>query len=418
MARVCYPRGAAVLLGGALACCALAGRGPVAAQAQADDWPQFRGPDGQGRSGAKGLPLTWGENDNVAWKAAVPGRGWSSPAVVGSQVWLTTAGDGGRVLKVLCLDRDTGKLLHDVTVRADNKPKGIHADNSFASPSPVVEGGRVYAHFGQYGTFCLSTAGKLLWRTSLRYRSAYGPSSSPVVCGGLLIVPCYGTNVRYLAALDKKTGKRRWKKSHSGSNAESTPLVVRVGAAGQVVTTTDNRVSAHDAATGRKVWWATPDWGHALVPRPVAGLGTIFVCGGYANPTLCAFRLGGKGDVTKTHLKWSTRKDVPRYPSPVLAGAELYLVSDGGVAQCLDARTGKRHWRHRLPGGYYASPLYADGRLFFTNKDGLTTVVAAGTRFRKLAANSVHGRTFASLAVAGKSIFLRSENHLYRIEKK
>jgi outer membrane protein assembly factor BamB len=232
-----------------------------------------------------------------------------------------------------------------------------------------------------------------------------------------LIVPCYGTDVRYLAALDKHTGKLLWKKSHEGRNSESTPLVVRHNGADQIVTTTDNRITAHDPEAGKEIWWVKTNWGYALVPRPVAGPGMIYLCGGYFTPTLYAVRLGGKGDVTSTHIAWSSRYGVPNNPSPILVGSELYQVNDIGVATCFDARTGKLLWTQRLGGNFYSSPLFADGRLYFTDTKGLTTVVAPGRKFSRLSANKLEGRTLASLAVAGRAIFLRSDTSLYRIEK-
>jgi outer membrane protein assembly factor BamB len=416
MPGICTPRWAR-LLGVALVFFALALVGAFPAAPAGDDWPQFRGPDGQGHASSKDLPITWSDTENVVWKKPIPGLGWSSPVIRDRQVWLTTALDNGRTLKALCLDRDSGKVLHDVTLLDNNTPTRLTPPNSHASPSPIIADGHVYAHFGQYGAFCLTTAGKLVWKTTLPHKSLYGPSSTPVVAGDLLIVPCYGTDVQYLAALDRKTGKLRWKKPHDGRNSESTPLVLRVAGANQVITTSDNRVTAHDAVSGKETWWAKTEWGYALVPRPVSGHGLVFVCGGYFNPTLYAIRPTGKGDVTSTHVAWSTRRNVPNNPSPLLAGSELYLVNDGGFVSCLDAKSGKLHWSKRLTGTFYASPLFAAGRLYFSNQQGETTVVAAGATFRKLAVNRVKGRTLASLAVSGRSLFLRTDTHLYRIEK-
>jgi outer membrane protein assembly factor BamB len=355
-------------------------------EAAGAEWPQFRGPDGQGHAEAADLPLTWSEKDNVAWKAAIPGLGWSSPVIAGKQIWLTTAVDGGRTLKALC-DRVSGKIVHDVTVFPNNTPINLTPPNSHASPTPIIEGDRVYVHFGQYGTACLTKAGKIVWKKNLRYQSLYGPSSSPVLCGDLLIVTCDGTDVRYLAALDKRTGAMRWKKHRDGRNSESTPLVIRVGGARQVVSTYDGRVTAYDGRTGKAIWWARLDWGYALVPRPVVGHGMVYVAGGYFTPTVYALRPDGRGDVTRTHIAWSQRRAVPNNPSPLLLGNELYLVTDKGVASCLDAKTGKYHWTERVGG------------------------------FHKLATNRIDGRTLGSLAVAGKAIYLRSDHHLYRLEK-
>jgi outer membrane protein assembly factor BamB len=397
-----------------------AGLGTTAGLSLADspDWPQFRGPDGQGQSSAKGLPLTWSEQENVAWKVPIPGLGWSSPVIQGNQIWLTTAVDDGRQLKALCLDRDTGKVTHDVTVFPMNVPVPLVPPNSHASPTAVIEGGYVYVHFGPYGTACLSTEGQILWKTKLPYRSLYGPSSTPVLCGELLLITCDGTDSRHLFAVDKKTGEVRWKQPRPGRNSESTPLLIRVRGVEQVISTSDNRVTAYEPRTGKALWSAKTEWGYALVPRPVLGDGLVYVCGGYFNPTLLAIRPDGTGDVTKTKVVWRSRRSVPNNPSPVLAGGQLYMVNDAGVASCLDAQTGKVHWAERLGGQFYASPLCAAGRIYFTNQDGVTTVLAAGTTFKKLATNKVAGRTLASLAVSGNALFLRSDQYLYRIDDK
>jgi outer membrane protein assembly factor BamB len=390
---------------------------PPVPRAEAE-WPQFRGPDGQGRSDAKGLPLTWGETENVAWKAAVPGLGWSSPVIGNGKIWLTTALDGGRSLRALCLDLATGKLVRDVEVFADNQPRNVHSLNSHASPTPILDGDRVYVHFGAYGTACLDTDGKIIWKTKLEHATYYGPSSSPVLYGDLLIVPCQGTDVRYTAALDKHTGKVRWKRNHDGRNSESTPLVVRAPAGDQVVCNFADRVVAYDPLTGREVWSAKQGNNFAQVPRPVCGHGLVITCGGYFEPVVQAIRPDGQGDVSKTHVAWSLRQAVPQNPSPLLVGDELYLVTDKGQASCLDARTGKLLWRERVGNSFYASPTFGDGRVYFLADDGVTTVVAAGPRFQKLAVNKLPGRAMASLAVAGKAIYLRTDKHLYRIEKK
>jgi outer membrane protein assembly factor BamB len=381
------------------------GEGPAA-----DDWPQFRGPDGQGHSPATGLPLTWGEKEHIAWKVEVPGLGWSSPVIGGEQIWLTTAQDNGRSLRVLCLDRTTGRTLRDVEVFAPEKPVTLHSKNSYASPTPVLEGDRLYVHFGQMGTACLSTEGKVLWKTVLPHGLAYGPSSSPVLFEDLLLVSCQGTDVRFVVALDKTTGKERWKTPRDGRNSDATPLVIHAGKDDQLVCNLADQVVAYDPRTGKELWTvAQPNY--AQVPRPVYGQGLVYVCGGYFNPVLNAIRPEGKGEVV-----WSIRKNVPQNPSPLLVGTELYMVSDNGIASCLDARTGKVNWEERLDGDHAASPLAADGRIYFTNESGVTTVVAAGVRFRKLAVNQLEGRTLASLAVSGKAIYVRTDHHLYRIE--
>lgn len=380
-------------------------------------WPQFRGPDGQGHASARDLPLRWSETENIAWKSAIPGVGWSSPVLSGEKIWLTTATDEGRSLRALCLDRSTGKVIHDIEVFPRNTPRPVTAPNSHASPTPILEDDRVWVHFGSYGTACLSSEGKVLWTTRLPYRDNYGPSSSPVLYKDLLILSCQGSDVRFTIALDKDTGKERWKQPHKGRNSDSTPLVISTPTGDQLICSLAERVIAYDPATSKELWSAEQGDNYAQVPRPLYGHGLVTIAGGYFSPLVQAIRPDGRGDVTKTHVAWTYKKDVPNNPSPLLAGDELYLVNDTGTATCLDAHTGKQHWRERLGGSFYASPLHADGKIYFLDIDGLTTVIEPGKTFKKLARNKLEGRALASPAAVDQALYLRTERALYRIEK-
>ena len=382
---------------------------------RAEDWPQFRGPDGQGHSSEHGLPLRWSETHNIVWKTPIPGLGWSSPVILDDRIWITTATDGGRSLRALSLHRESGKVLHDLEVFRQETPGRIHTKNSYASPTPILEGNRIFVHFGTLGTACLSNDGRILWKTQLEYQHGHGPGGSPVLFGDLLIVNCDGTDVQYVVALDKNSGTIRWKRDRTGRMAYSTPLVIRVAEAHQIVSIGGDRAVAYDPHRGREIWWIRYD-GFSNVPRPVFGQGLVFICSGYDRPTfLYAVRPEGKGDVTESHVVWSRQRGVPNNPSPLLVEEELYLVGDGGIATCLNARTGATHWQERLGGNFSASPVFAEGHIYFLNEDGETTVVAAGNKFQKLAANALKGRTLASLAVSAQSIYLRSDRHLYRI---
>lgn len=385
--------------------------------AKAAEWPQFRGPDGQGHAPQRGLPLEWDETRAICWKTAVPGLGWSSPVVSETQVWVTTALDEGHSLRAVCLDRESGQIVHDIEVFEKADPGPIHSKNSHASPTPILDGERVYVHFGAHGTACVSTAGQVLWRNEqLKYNHLHGPGGSPVLFEDLLIVSCDGTDVQFVVALDVHTGTIRWKSDRQGPMAYSTPLIVEVQGTPQLISTGGDQAVAYDPRSGREIWRVRYD-GYSLVPRPVAGHGLVFLCTGYNDPTLMAVRLGGTGDLTETHVAWSLRRGAPHNPSPLLVGDELYVVSDRGVLTCLDARTGQEHWQQRLEGNYSASLLGAADRIYVQNEEGLTTVFAADKRgFRRLAANRVDGRTLASLAAAGRALYLRTDTHVYRIE--
>jgi outer membrane protein assembly factor BamB len=380
-------------------------------------WTELRGPTGQGHSSATGLPLTWSDTENVKWKSGMSGKGWSSPVIQGDQIWLTTEAADRKTLSAICLSRETGERLHELVVAAPLELGAVHEKNTLASPTPVIDGDRVYVHFGPYGTACLSTDGKMKWQTVLPHQQLYGPSSSPVVYGDLLIVPCLGTDFQYLAALDVQSGALRWKHSFKGRNAESTPLIVHASDdLPQLISNQADRVVALDPRTGDELWFVRQE-NFAQVPRPVFGHGLVFACGGYFKPEVWAIRPDGTGDVTDSHVVWRTSKAAPLNPSPLLVGDEFYCVSDDGVASCLDARTGELHWRERLGGAFTASPLFADGRLYFLNESGVTTVLAPGPVFKRLATNTVTGRTLASLSVAGRAIYLRTDAHLFRLEE-
>ena len=382
----------------------------------AEDWPEFRGPTGQGHSAEQGLPVEWSEEKNVAWKVPIPGRGWSSPVLQDRRMWLTTALDQGKSLRLMSLDPKDGATLQDLEVFHLENPGPIHAKNSHASPTPLLQGNRIYVHFGSHGTAGLSTEGKLIWKTRLEYAHGHGAAGSPVLYRDLLILSCDGTDIQYVVSLDKHTGEIRWKRFRQGRMAYSTPLVIEANGRAQVVSTGGDSVVSYEPVTGSELWWLSYD-GYSNVPRPVFGLGNVFIISGYTSPILFAIRPTGSGDIEKTHVAWSTRRAVPLNPSPLLVGKNLYLVSDKGIASCLDAENGSLHWRERLGGNFSASPIYADGKIYFLNEEGLTTVIAHGITFRKLATNQLEGRTQASMAVSGLAIYLRSEHHLYRLEK-
>jgi len=382
------------------------------------DWPQFRGPTGQGHSDEQGLPLTWSETKNVRWKVAIPGRGWSSPVVQADRIWLTTATDEGKSLRALSIDRNSGAILQNVEIFRLKSPKLTNSKNSFASPTPVVDGERVYVHFGAYGTACLTQSGEIVWKTRLEYDNGqHGTGGSPIVYEDLLIISCDGNDVQFVVALDKLTGKVKWKKSREGYQAYSTPLVVSLPGGDQVISPGAFRAVAYEPRSGKELWQVRYGEGFSSVPRPVYGDGLVFICTGFQQPSMLAVRLDGKGDVTNSKVEWKLDRGVPLTASPLLVGNELYMVTDNGIATCVDAKTGKEYWRARVGGNHSASPIYADGRIYFLSEEGESVVIAPGQTLKHLTTNQLDGRTLASMAVSGGSIFIRSETHLYRISK-
>jgi outer membrane protein assembly factor BamB len=416
-----------------------------------ESWTEFRGPTGQGHSATGNVPLEWSETKNVRWKAVIPGQGHSSPVILGDRIWMTTAivkmatpeekekrlaGDKmikklnlakDASLRAICIDRTSGEVLYNIELLNSKNPIPVHSLNSYASPTPVLEKGRLYCHFGAMGTVALDTdTGKVIWRREFKINHSVGPGTSPIVWKNLLIIQCDGMDVQYVVAVDKETGKTVWKTKRSGKLSDTadfkkafcTPIVVQQGDRPLLISPGADWVYGYDVRDGSEVWRIKyGKLGFSTVPRPVTGHGMAFICTSFMSSRLLAVRLDGKGDVTKSAVAWHFDKQVPKKSSLLLVGSELYMVSDNGVATCLDAKTGKLHWRQRLGGDFSASPLFADGRIYFLNQDGETTVVQPGTTFKKLATNKLAGAHMASPAVVGDAIYLRTDRALYRIEE-
>ncbi|MDB5312416.1 MAG: outer rane biosis protein BamB [Gemmataceae bacterium] len=415
----------------------------------ADNWPEFRGPNGDGTADAKAIPTEWSETKNVRWKTAIHGKGWSSPVVWGDQVWMTTAdevrgaktapvprtgGAKGAVERVtffaVCADRNTGKISHDIKLAVEDNPAFCIDFNSYASPTPVVEDGRLYAHFGSHGTWCVDTAsGKVLWeRKDLKCDHFRGPGSSPVVYKNLLVLIFDGFDQQYVAALDKSTGQTVWKKDRNikyatdngdYKKAYATARVLEVNGKPQLICPSAECTIAYDPVTGEELWRfhhlkkSTMNVG----ARPVAGHGLVYLVSGHPSQ-LMALKEGVSGMVPKDAVAWETDKGVPTRPSLLVQGDLLFMVSDGGVVSCLDAKTGKPFWSERLNGEYTASPVLVGGHIYLPNQTGKTTVIKAAREYEPVAANELDAGCMASPAVAGDALILRTKTHLYSIGKK
>jgi outer membrane protein assembly factor BamB len=405
------------------------------------DWPEFRGPWGNGHVSSTGqsplgIPLHWSETENVRWKTEIPYRGWSTPVVLGGQVWLTTATPDGHDFFGICVDAETGKVLFNEKLFHSDTPEPLGNNvNGYATPSPVIESGRVYLHFGSYGTACLDTSTfKALWkRTDLPCRHYRGPASSPIIFENLLILTMDGVDVQYLVALDKKTGHNVWKTNRSVAwndenepgqmardgdlrKAHSTPLLAIVNGKSELLSAGAKAAYAYEPRSGREIWRVQyAAWSAA--PRPLFDQGLAFIISGFGGKTeLLALRPDGQGDVTDTHVAWKCDKSVSKTASPILVDGLLYMVSDDGAVTCLESLTGKQVWREHISGSYAASPIFADGRLYFFNQQGKTTVLKPGRSFEVLATNALDDGFMASPAAAGKALFLRTKTNLYRIE--
>jgi outer membrane protein assembly factor BamB len=416
----------------------------VAWTAQAEEnWPQFRGPRGDGKTDAVGLPLTWSETENVRWKTAIHDRGWCSPVIWGDQIWLTTAREDGKEMFVLGLDKKTGEILHDIKLWDVEKLGVSYHTNSFASPTSAIEEGRVYVHFGSYGTACVDTAsGKVLWtRRDLPCEHWRGPGSSPILFENLLIVHLDGYDFQYVVALDKETGKTVWKvdrqvdygtKNGDVMKAFCTPIVIDLETGAtlsaaervaptiaaprlQLISPTSKATLAYDPRTGRELWRVRYK-SFSSTGMPMFGNGLIYLNTGFGKADLVAVRPDGEGDVTGTHVAWTQTKSIGSKPSQLLVDDLIFNVHDSGIASCLDAKTGEHLWSKRLGGEFSSSPLYAEGRVYFFGEDGKTTVVRAARDYEELAVNKLDAGTMATPAVSGKALYIRTKTHLYRVE--
>ncbi len=392
-----------------------------------DNWPQFRGPNGDGISDAKDLPVTFSETENVRWKTPIHGKAWSSPVVWGDEVWVTTATPDGKELFAVCVDLNTGKIKQNMKLFEIAEPQYCIDYNSYASPTPVIEQGRLYAHFGAAGTACINTGiGKVEWtRQDLPCNHFRGPGSSPIVVDDLLILTFDGFDYNYLAALNKKTGEGVWKrdrnieyKTDNGDyhKAFSTPQVIDVDGKRQLISPSAEATIAYDPATGEELWRVRTG-GMNAATRPVYGNGLVYSIAPAGGFQLFAVNPKGSGDITNTNVVWKNGKGAASRASPLLLDDLLFENSDAGVLSCLDAKTSKQIWQNRTSAKMSASPVYADGKIYFFGEDGEAPVIEAGHEFKLLANNHLADGCMASPAVVGKSLIVRTKTSLYRIEK-
>lgn len=405
----------------------------------AENWPDYRGPSEQGLTpeGTK-LPLTWSESENVTWKRELKGKAWSSPVIWGDQIWLTNADEGGTRLHAVCVDKATGKIIHNKKVRTVAGPQYCHPFNSYGSPSPVIEEGRVYISFGAPWTGCIDTkTGEVIWeRYDLKCNHFRGPGSSPYLHGDLCYLHFDGSDYQYVVALDKNTGETVWKTDRSVDfqdidektkmperdgdwrKAYSTPRIVEANGRSELVSLGSMALYGYDPQTGKELWRFDAQKMHSGSIRPVLGHGLIFSPMGSGGGEVFAIKPGGNGDVTESHLAWRFKRVSPKRASPVLVGDLLFMVDDGGVGACLDAKTGEDIWIERIGGNFSASLIHNDGKIWFFDEEGFATVIEASREFKVLAKNQLDDGCMGTPAVSGNALFVRTKTHLYRIEEK
>ena len=406
-----------------------------AARAQ-ENWPSYRGPTDQGEAGTAKLPSRWSEQENVVWKTPLAGKAWSSPVIWGNRIWLTSATEDGTQLSVICVDKNSGAVQHNTQVRVVAAPQYCHPFNSYASPSPAVEEGRVYVSFGSPFVGCLDAdSGKVVWqRTDFVCNHFRGPGSSPFIYRNLLILHFDGSDRQYVVAVDKGSGKTVWQTNRSVDYRDlgpdglpdregdwrkgySTPVVMEVNGKPLLVSLGSMALYAYEPETGKEVWRTELPGSHSGSSRPVLGHGLVFVPMGM-DRELWAVRPDGQGVVTETHVVWKYSRAVPSRSSIILVGDLLFMVDDLGVAACVDAKTGAERWRERIGGDYSSSPIHANGRIYFCNQEGKTTIIEAADKYRQVAVNELADGFMASPAVSGNALFLRTKSNLYRIEER
>lgn len=421
-------------------------------QAQPKAWPQWRGSDASGHAHPGNFPKHWALDKNILWKANLPGRGHSCTVHENGLIWITTAmetpasdkerekrlkkNDGLATVKVLSevslralrIDATSGEILINKEIFRKEQPQWVHNLNSYASPTPLIEDGRVYLHFGAYGNACLDAqSSELLWKNNqleLWVMHENGPGSSPILWENLMIFHLDGSDRQSVVALFKDTGKIAWQTKRSGEMREnrqfqksySTPIIVTMNHKPVLVSCSADWVYGYNPKNGKELWKIKYGvLGFSNVSRPIAGHGMFYLSTCFMKAEIHAYRYEGL-DIPE--LVWKRTKGAPKIPSPLLVGKELYFINDGGILTCLDALTGELHWRERIGGEFSSSPTYANDLLYFSDRTGKTTVIEPGKELRVIAENQIDGTAhMASITPYENSFLLRTQKGLYRIGK-
>jgi outer membrane protein assembly factor BamB len=422
--------------------------------AAADLWPQFRGQNGDGIVHDQSIPVNFSETENVTWKTELPGRAWSSPIVADDVIWVTTAiervpteeervamlREGGIEekkikqlaiaksieLKLLAISFESGSLLRTIDLVTISKPDPIHAVNSYASPTPVIDGPHIYCHFGTYGTFCIDrSSGDQVWQRQLPLDHSVGPGSSPFIYNDLLVLIQDGIERQYVIALNKASGETVWEKDRPEMEAASgdqkkaycTPILITdKRGREQLICMASQWMLAYEPNTGNEIWRVNHGKGFSVVPRPVYADGVVYFSTGFGKPQLWAVRVDGDGDVTDSHVEWTVLQGIPAKPSPLLHDGLIYVIADNGVASCFNTADGEQVWKQRIGGDYSSSPILAGGHIYFGSHDGKVTVLKPGRDGEIVSENQIEGQIMASPAVVDNAMILRTDKAIYRIE--
>ena len=396
-----------------------------------EQWSQFRGHYGNGIIKSTSAPINWSENTNIDWKTPIHDRGWSSPVIWNDQIWMTTATKDGNKMYAICVNKLSGKIEHDLHVFDVKSPQAITNENTYASPTPVVEEGRVYVHFGTYGTACISTKdGQILWKRrdlNCDHEIGAGPASSPFIYNNFLIFNVDGRDVQYVIALNKETGETAWKTNRSVDfsdvqvnqrKAYGTPFIIPRGNTNQMVSIGAKGVYSYDPENGKELWKAEHR-GWSIAPRPVYGEGLVFTMIDRDRPEMWAINPNGSGDITETHVEWKETKRMPPRASPIIIKGLLFVVDRNGYISCIEAKTGKSIWQKRMKGRFSASPILANNLIYFFNEDTVCTIIKPTRELEIVAENKLSDdKLMATPAFDENSIYIRTEKKLTRIVKK
>ena len=396
-----------------------------------EQWSQFRGHYGNGIIKSTSAPINWSENTNIDWKTPIHDRGWSSPVIWNDQIWMTTATKDGNKMYAICVNKLSGKIEHDIHVFDVKSPQAITNENTYASPTPVIEEGRVYVHFGTYGTACISTKdGQILWKRrdlNCDHEIGAGPASSPFIYNNFLIFNVDGRDVQYVIALNKETGETAWKTNRSVDfsdvqvnqrKAYGTPFIIPRGNTNQMVSIGAKGVYSYDPENGKELWKAEHR-GWSIAPRPVYGEGLVFTMIDRDRPEMWAINPNGSGDITETHIQWKETKRMPPRASPIIIKGLLFVVDRNGYISCIEAKTGKSIWQKRMKGRFSASPILANNLIYFFNEDTVCTIIKPTRELEIVAENKLSGdKLMATPAFDENSIYIRTEKKLTRIVKK
>ena len=396
-----------------------------------EQWSQFRGHYGNGIIKSTSAPINWSENTNIDWSTPIHDRGWSSPVIWNDQIWMTTATKDGNKMYAICVNKLSGKIEHDIHVFDVKSPQAITNENTYASPTPVVEEGRVYVHFGTYGTACISTKdGQILWKRrdlNCDHEIGAGPASSPFIYNNFLIFNVDGRDVQYVIALNKETGETAWKTNRSVDfsdvqvnqrKAYGTPFIIPRGNTNQMVSIGAKGVYSYDPENGKELWKAEHR-GWSIAPRPVYGEGLVFTMIDRDRPEMWAINPNGSGDITETHVEWKETKRMPPRASPIIIKGLLFVVDRNGYISCIEAKTGKSIWQKRMKGRFSASPILANNLIYFFNEDTVCTIIKPTRELEIVAENQLsNDKLMATPAFDENSIYIRTEKNLTRIVKK